>query len=359
MTLRMNNHHSSRHLLPGSCPQGVYLGVFVFLVAFKGAFLRPEIERNILADSLEEDSSNVASNVSEQVVDKQGDDDTRFTAKFIDDSSHATVVDLEEDLEENTSTTFPLNFYERTKHKLKDEKNLMQQDIDSFIDFTRRRNFTINKIKSSVIRFNSCQKRDYFPSVKVENEVIQVVSKAKILGIWIEESLRWDSHIDHLCERARKRIWILRRMMNLGIDYFTIVDVFKKEIRSILEYNSVVFHSGLTTKQSDRIENIQRYFLRSLSFHLNVKFSYSEARIFFECDLLSSRRQDQCYSFVKKHLVRSERGLLECLFKKRPTHSKRTKKNILFEPQYRSKRAFSNPLSYLTRIGNDILTHQC
>ena len=121
----------------------------------------------------------------------------------------------------------------------------------------------------------------------------------------------------------------------------------------------MVFHSGLTTKQSDRIENIQRYFLRSLSFHLNVKFSYSEARIFFECDLLSSRRQDQCYSFVKKHLVRSERGLLECLFKKRPTHSKRTKKNILFEPQYRSKRAFSNPLSYLTRIGNDILTHQC
>ena len=146
----------------------------------------------------------------------------------------------------------------------------------------------------------------------------------KILGITIDDSLKWDSHVDQICEKARKRIWILRRMMNVGLDYEIILDVYKKEIRSVLEYNSIIFHSGLTLALSEKIESIQRNFLRNLSSYLGIKLSYSEARILYGTELLSSRRTDQCYTWVKKHLSLADKGVIKCLFEKRDNFSQGT-----------------------------------
>ena len=74
-------------------------------------------------------------------------------------------------------------------------------------------------------------------------------------------------------------------------------------------------------KLSDTIENIQRFFLASLSSHLNLKFSYSEARIFFQVELLADRRHDHCYKFVNRHLDSSGKGNIDCLFMKRDNFS--------------------------------------
>ena len=57
-------------------------------------------------------------------------------------------------------------------------------------------------------------------------------------------------------------------MMNVGLSYELILDIYIKEIRSTLEYNSVIFHSGLTAKLSRKIENIQRNVLYNLSSYL-------------------------------------------------------------------------------------------
>ena len=51
MTLTMNGITSSSKKLNGSCPQGVFLGVFFFIIAFNSAFLRPPIERPMKKES--------------------------------------------------------------------------------------------------------------------------------------------------------------------------------------------------------------------------------------------------------------------------------------------------------------------
>ena len=107
------------------------------------------------------------------------------------------------------------------------------------------------------MRFISSQTYDFHPKVTIDEEELKVVRSSKILGITIEDSLQWDAHVDNICSKARKRIWVLRRMMNIRLDYEIILDVFKREIRSILEYNLVIFHSGLTDKLSNRIEKNQ------------------------------------------------------------------------------------------------------
>ena len=167
----------------------------------------------------------------------------------------------------------------------------------------------------------------------------------------IENSLKWKSHVEYICGKARKKFFILINMMNLKLDYQIILDIYIKEIRPILEYGAVVFHSGLTKDLSEQLETIQRHVFKLLSRYINVKFSYTEACIFFQVDFLHSRRSDLCYSFVERHLKdHGDRGF----FTKRNKRTLRGNNKVFLEPKYKSKRFYNSPVNYLTRVANEV-----
>ena len=97
----------------------------------------------------------------------------------MDDNSHATVVELDNDLEDDENLEAPVTFYERTGHRIKEKHNIMQRDIDIFTEFIKKKNMKLNIPKSSVMRFNFSTKTDFFPKVEVEGEILEVVSESK------------------------------------------------------------------------------------------------------------------------------------------------------------------------------------
>ena len=58
--------------------------------------------------------------------------------------------------------------------------------------------------------------------------------------------------------KARKKLWILRRMLDFDLNIHQLFDVYIKEVRSILELAVPVWHSGLTKQQSADLERIQK-----------------------------------------------------------------------------------------------------
>ena len=60
------------------------------------------------------------------------------------------------------------------------------------------------------------------------------------------------------CDKAKSKLWILHRMKILELNQFQLVNVYIKEIRSILETAFPVWHPGLTKLQSREIENVQK-----------------------------------------------------------------------------------------------------
>ena len=91
-------------------------------------------------------------------------------------------------------------------------------------------------------------------------------------------------------------------MMNNDFDHEIILDVYKKEIRSILEYCCVVFHHGLSQELENQIESVQRLVLKLVTRYLNLKLSYNESCILFQMEPLFSRRLDQCNTFIRRTL---------------------------------------------------------
>ena len=79
-----------------------------------------------------------------------------------------------------------------------------------------------------------------------------------ILGIIVQEDLKWQSQCEEMVKRATSTTWALRRMRALGVPQATLVEYWKAEGRVRLEYGCPVWHSSLTIAQSHSLDRAQR-----------------------------------------------------------------------------------------------------
>ena len=121
----------------------------------------------------------------------------------------------------------------------------------------------INPNKTKDMSFNKSWKFDYPPEVHFSNkEHLEVITEIKLVGVIISDDLKWQKSTDYICQRARGKLWTLRRMKKMNLDQAHIFDVFTKEVRSLLELAVPVWHSGLTKHQAAQIERGQKTALR-------------------------------------------------------------------------------------------------
>ena len=131
----------------------------------------------------------------------------------------------------------------------------------------------------------------------------------------------------------------------------TFLTYITRKFGSVLEYGAVIFHNGLTKKQSNAIEAVQRKVLFLLSSYINVKFSYSEATFFFVMEQLQSRRLDLCKTFVKRYLKNPR---FPQLFEVADVPYKLRQTNVVKEIHARKGRFYSSPLLFLRRLANQM-----
>ena len=90
--------------------------------------------------------------------------------------------------------------------------------------------------------FNTPRKTYFTPALKIDEESLEVTDEIKLLGIKITKHLKWNSNTKYITTRAYSRLWILKRLENLGASHSELRDCYTKQARSILEYCAVVWH---------------------------------------------------------------------------------------------------------------------
>jgi hypothetical protein len=68
----------------------------------------------------------------------------------------------------------------------------------------------------------------------------------RLFGLILRADMKWTSNTDNMMKRANKRLWILRRLKNLGAEDEDLVDIYTKQIRSVLELAVPAWHGGIT-----------------------------------------------------------------------------------------------------------------
>ena len=268
--------------------------------------------------------------------------------KFVDDGTVAVSVDLRQCLvPDPVDRVRPLQYHERTRHILPPENNLLQYYISDTEHFTNSNNMVINKNKTSVLSFSRSRKWDFPPELKF-NDGSSIVTKTetKLVGVIISHNLSWQKNTDYICEKARRKIWILRRMVNMDMDIPTVFDVYTKEVRSILELAVPVWHSGLTRLQSSDIERIQK-----ISFRIilgPVYENYKQACKYLATQSLEDRRLKLCLKFARKNLKSDN-----CLFKKFDKNiNTRQNTKLVWDYKCRTSKYRKSSIPYLARLLN-------
>ena len=184
--------------------------------------------------------------------------------KFVDDGSVAVSVNLKSSLIPDVQDRpRPLNYHERTGHVLPEDNNLLHHYIRDTEKFTQQNKMIINKQKTKVISFTKSRKWDFPPELSFSDGTpIECVPSVRLVGVLVSQDLKWFQNTKFICEKARRKLWILRRMQALELNQFQLFDVYTKEIRSILEMAVPVWHPGLTKQQAKDIETIQKYLLK-------------------------------------------------------------------------------------------------
>ena len=117
-----------------------------------------------------------------------------------------------------------------------------------------------------------------------------------MLDVYISNDLSWRSHVDYICPSARKRLYFLSMLKRAGASQRDLLMLYKAAVRSVVEYACVVWHSGLTGEQSNRIESIQK---RALDIIL-PDVSYKRALVQVGLETLHTRREKQARSSYQR-----------------------------------------------------------
>jgi len=71
---------------------------------------------------------------------------------------------------------------------------------------------------------------------------VEQVAEHRLLGIIIDNKLRWDTHTDTLCKTLSKRVFLLSKLKYI-VDTDTLKLFFNAHIKSHIDYASVVWGS--------------------------------------------------------------------------------------------------------------------
>ena len=326
MYMRYKGESSSRKLLPGSSPQGAFLGILLFIIIFNGALLRPAIPRP-----------------------------NSLNLKYIDDLSMLEAFKLKTSLVmDPVDRVKPLTFNERTGQILPRENNTLQHQLNCLENFASQKLLKIKEKKTNLMKFNFSHNHDFPPEVTINGfrDQLEVIHETKLLGIMLTDDLKWAANCEYLCKKAYSKMWTLRRMKVLDVEPLVILDVYVKEIRSVLELAVPAWHSGLTTKQSADIERVQKVAVNIILSDCNSgksEFSYNMALVVLDLEPLEVRRENLCLTFAKKTLKSRHSDMFMTNGSQHDTRDKLS----FYENKSNTRRYFNSPLNYLTRLLNN------
>ena len=197
--------------------------------------------------------------------------------------------------------------------------------------------------------FNTSKNYDFQPEMKIEGIRIEVVNQMKLLSVIITDDLKWHANTANITKKAFGRLWILRRLKNMGASSATLIDIYYKQVRSVLEYASVVWNAGLKLDDIQKIGRVQKSactIILGASYH-----SYEEACQILNFKQLSERRKELALKFAtkaSKHPIHSK------WFIPNPTEQYTRLQKPTFKPVCgRTERFLHSAIPYLTSLLNE------
>jgi uncharacterized spore protein YtfJ len=216
----VGNSESEYQYVNGGVPQGSKVGPIAFLIMKNELLTAIREELNLLHTSSDEG----------QLVIENG------TIMFMDDSTLYEVLDV-------------------TNHVLGTQIGCLPRKVKRVQKFTNDEKMELNITKSEEMIIDLYRNKTVIPPIEINGQKLERVSAYKLLGLWVDDDLKWKSNVEHLVKKAAKRLFFLKVLKSYNAALQDLKTFYISVIRSILEYCAQVWHSNLTMDQSCDLES--------------------------------------------------------------------------------------------------------
>ena len=138
-------------------------------------------------------------------------------------------------------------------------RNNMQDSLDQVSSWCDNNHMVINPIKTKSMTIATRQKHQLSPlplDLVLNGEKIDQMSEHHLLGIIIDNKLRWDSHTNKMCKTVTRRVFLLSKLRYI-VDIDTKELFFNAHTKPHIDYASVVW-DGCSDVLKKRLHSMHR-----------------------------------------------------------------------------------------------------
>eukprot|EP00732_Lithocolla_globosa_P000616 Lithocolla_globosa_v1_NODE_216_length_5076_cov_24.159729.p1 type:complete len:501 gc:universal NODE_216_length_5076_cov_24.159729:2450-3952(+) len=187
-----------------------------------------------------------------------------------------------------------------SKISTEDEFKQHQHHVDTIINKLDKLGFKINLAKNKEVitdtTINQQLSKD-LPETLVRGEPVEKWEAIRLLGYILAEDLKPHSHIEASLKKANQKLYLLYKMVSIGLPKEMLKNFVESNILSQLEQASPVFHHSIAADDFEKIEKVQTRAYSSIS-QIPQK-------------TMASRRQTACDKIFKKMINRKSQLLRE------------------------------------------------
>ena len=118
---------------------------------------------------------------------------------------------------------------------------------------------------------------DELPSIHIGDEIIERVNIFKLLGVLLQDNLKWNKHVEEITRRANGKLYHLRDCRKSYHPTHVGLTIFKSIIRPTLEHAPPVW-GGKPKYRQDKVERVQTRCLKIMGLEKNNLPSLKDRR---------------------------------------------------------------------------------
>ena len=191
-------------------------------------------------------------------------------------------------------------------------QNCVNEELQKISKWLKLNKLSLNINKTHFIIFKRKRKVvNISPSLHIDSQPISQVSNTKFLGVYIDENLSWQTHIDHISMKIARGIGILRKARQF-LNKATVLQLYYTFVYPYLSYCNIIWGNAYSTYLY-KIVIMQKRIVRIIE---NTKFRAPTSELFNKLNILKCKSifKYQVGQFIYKHTENMLPPLFSYLF---------------------------------------------
>ncbi len=129
----------------------------------------------------------------------------------------------------------------------------VQNSADDLQQWSNNNKMKLNPSKCAVMHINFMRASPPCPSVELNGQSLTEVQVMKLLGVYVQNNLKWTCHVNEITKRASMRLHMLQILKGFKLPADDLKIIFCSYVRPSLEYCAPVWHSGIDSSSRNQL----------------------------------------------------------------------------------------------------------